>query len=106
MENRNTSNKPYTFGIWTIKPGKESEFINLWSAFAETTVRTYGEIGKAHLLQDIENPSRFITFGEWKSLDIVLNWRESEGFKSFTESAKKLSDDFQPRNLKEIYSTK
>jgi quinol monooxygenase YgiN len=106
MQNSNPSNQPYTFGIWTVKPGKESEFTKLWSAFAESTVVSNGEIGKAHLLQDIDNPSKFITFGAWDSLDTVLKWRESPGFKSFAENARKLCDEFQPRNLKEIYATK
>lgn len=105
MENKNDLNQPYTFGIWTVKPGKESEFSKLWATFADSTTLSYSAIGKAYLLRDIENPSKFISFGVWDSIDTVLKWRNSEGFKTFVANAMRLCEDFQPLNLKLVYAT-
>jgi len=54
-------NQLFSVGIWRVKSGKEKDFIATFGAFAEWVFgRNLGE--RVYLLQDIEQPSRFITF--------------------------------------------
>jgi heme-degrading monooxygenase HmoA len=104
--NRNELNESYTLGIWTVKAGNESEFIKKWSTFANWTSRTNPGIGKAYLLQDTENPSKFISYGTWDYVNTIKRWRESNEFKDFVSNARKLCDEFQPHTMKVVYHTK
>ena len=90
-------NKPIqTVGIWTIKPGQEAAFIGAWSDFAQWMTKNTPGLGKGYLLQDAQNPSRFISTGAWDSVQAVQMWRESEAFQGFVGKAMPLCDDFQP----------
>lgn len=86
----------YTSGIWIVKPGKETEFIQAWQAFAEWTTKNQAEARGAQLLQDIEKPGRFISFGPWKDIGSIGAWRATPEFAEFFARAKLLCDDIQP----------
>jgi pimeloyl-ACP methyl ester carboxylesterase/heme-degrading monooxygenase HmoA len=108
LENRNiagSTGKPYTLGIWKVKPEKEKDFINEWTAFATWTGSNISGSGKAHLLQDKENPLRFISFGSWDSEESISKWRNYNEFKTFVEKVKELCDEFQPNTLNEVSSS-
>ncbi len=86
----------YTAGIWIVKPGKEAEFINIWEKFANWTKKTYPGIKTGRLLQHIEQPGRFVSFGDWASQETIQSWRSSAEFRSFLEKARELCTDIQP----------
>ena len=102
MKNYNQSTETYSLGIWTVKPGKENEFISQWTSFADWTVRNNAGAGKAHLLQDQKDPLRFISFGPWENEDAIQKWRDSNEFKDFVAIVKGLCDNFQPNTLKPV----
>lgn len=97
--------KNYTLGIWKVKPEKEKDFIKEWTNFASWTGRNINGSGKAHLLQDKENPLRFISFGSWDSEESITHWRNYKEFKTFVEKVKELCDEFQPNTLNEVSSS-
>ena len=88
----------YTVGVWTVKPGREEEFIEAWRAFAEQTTERFS-VGSAALLRDRDEPSRFISAGPWPSLDVIEAWRESEFFRDSIGRLRELVDDVQPRTM-------
>ena len=92
----------YTLGIWMLRSGRENEFINEWSRFAKSTSKNTEGNGKAYLLQDEKNPSRFISFGPWQNMDAIKKWRDSEEFKNFVAIVKDLCIDFQPNTMREV----
>jgi quinol monooxygenase YgiN len=92
--------QPYTVGIWTVKPGKEAEFIQAWREFAEWTSKQGLGVGTGRLVQDTENPRRFISFGPWPSVEVIEQWRAMPEFKAFFEKVRELCDEIQPRTLK------
>ena len=94
------NNQLYTLGTWVAKPGKEQEFIKLWTSFAAWTAKNFKGAGKGHLLQDENNPLRFVSFGPWDGPASVQHWRESEEFRTFVGDAGNLLDEFQPGNLR------
>ena len=90
----------YTFGIWTVHPGKEAEFKRLWDEFAQWSSDHQPGGGDARLVQDLETPNRFISYGSWASAEHILAWRGTPEFKAFAAQAQKICDDFRPGRYK------
>ena len=86
----------YSCGIWTVKPGKETEFIHAWQTFANWTSKNQAGMGSAHLLQDMEHANRFLSFGPWESIEKIQEWRDRPEFVAFFAIAKTLCNDIQP----------
>lgn len=63
----------WTHGVWTVKPGKEDEFVARWKEFLPLVERLRGE--HATMLQDRDQPNVFRTFGAWPDLDAVERLR-------------------------------
>lgn len=101
----NTSNQPYTHGLWIVKAGNERAFIEEWSRFAKWTAKNHSGAGKAYLLQDSDNPQQFVSFGPWENTESIKTWREDPEFKKFVSKAKELCDSFQPRSLRRVASS-
>jgi quinol monooxygenase YgiN len=99
MEKNNELDQTYTLGIWMVKPGMETRFIDEWVAFARWTSGNFEGPGRAYLLQDGNNSTRFISFGPWSSTETIQRWRETEEFQRFVAKAKELCNDFQPNTL-------
>lgn len=96
----NKLNQPYTLGTWTVKQGKEKAFVAEWDSFAKWTAKNQPGAGHGYLLQDVQRPQQFVSFGPWDNPEAIADWREKPEFKSFVEKVKQLCDDFQPRSLK------
>jgi len=73
----------YTSGEWLVKPGHEAEFVAAWRAMAEWSVTTIEGASWARLVRDRENPSRFVSFGPWASLEAIAVWRAHPGFDEY-----------------------
>ena len=85
----------WTHGRWTVKPGREEEFVEASRALA-LTMRD--EIGAPlpTFLRDRDRPNVFLTFGRWESLDAIERFRGAvlprvagmqdllDGFEAFT----------------------
>jgi len=95
------SKEIYTLGFWTVKKDKESEFIDAWDKFAQWTMRNQpGTVGTASLIQDVSNPSSFISFGAWENTATIENWRARPEFKVFFAEARELCEDIKPSTWK------
>ncbi|HEY6951936.1 MAG TPA: antibiotic biosynthesis monooxygenase family protein, partial [Bacteroidota bacterium] len=99
-------NQPYTLGVWTARPGQEKAFIAEWERFAKWTSKNYPGAETGYLLQDPEHPQQFISFGPWKNNEAIKAWRESPEFKAFVVKARELCEDFKPRSLVSVASSK
>ncbi len=68
----------YTLGRWRVREGKEGQFIAAWEdvgkAFLELPTPPQG---KGTLVQSINDPLLFYSFGEWPSLEAVQAMREN-----------------------------
>ena len=94
----------YSLGVWTVKPGKESEFIRAWNDFARWTRDTQDGAKDAVLLQDIANPQKFVSFGPWRDLKNTEAWRKTQEFRNAFARFKDLCSDIQPNTLKCVVS--
>lgn len=89
----------YTLGTWTVKPGKEKEFIQAWTSFANWTTHHVAGSGKGYLLQDEKDGLKFVSFGAWADEISIERWRGTKEFQDFAAQVKLLCDDFQPKTM-------
>lgn len=92
----------FTAGLWTTRPGKEEEFIRAWDEFAKWTGKNQTGAGQGQLLQDVENPARFLSFGPWESAERVAEWRGTPEFAAFLVKARELCDEIRPSMLRVV----
>jgi heme-degrading monooxygenase HmoA len=89
-------NELYTCGIWTVKPGNEDEFVAAWEALARWTAEHVPGASWATLVQQEDQPNRFLTFGPWESAEAIDAWRASEGFREGIARIRPLLESFEP----------
>ncbi len=94
----------YTLAVWTVKPGNDAAFVKAWDDFALWTSAHQEGAGTAVLVQDVENPLRFISFGSWPDKDVIVDWRGSAGFKKAFASFRELCSDIQPHIMQSVAS--
>lgn len=89
----------YTHGEWTVKKGREAEFVAAWSDFARWTVDSVEGSSWAKLLRDRDEPRRFVSFGPWRDEAAVAAWRAHPDFQARVAAIQELVDAFVPRTL-------
>jgi quinol monooxygenase YgiN len=89
----------YTSGTWVVKEGSEQASIDAWRDIAEWTSSEMTGTRWAKLMQDDENPNRFLSFGPWESAEAIQAWRESEGFQQPVGRIRELLEGFEPRTM-------
>jgi quinol monooxygenase YgiN len=94
--------QPYTHGHWVVKEGQEDAFQADWQDLADWTSRNVAGavVGEARLLQDIERPTHFYSFGPWQSLDAIDAWRADEGFQQRVGRIRELLESFEANTLR------
>lgn len=85
----------YTAGVWTVREGREEDFIRLWKQLGADTVEGFPNAAGT-LLRDRERPTRFISFGRWQSVEEVERWRSSPAFREVVREMGAVLDDFEP----------
>ena len=95
-------NQLFTSGSWLAKESKEKDFIREWKAFADWSVRKKLGSGAPYLLQNINNPRHFISFGPWPDLATIEKWRRTKEFQTFVKKIKDLCEKFDPSTLKVV----
>ncbi len=88
----------YTLGVWTVKVGRESEFVEAWRDFAEKTAAEF-PAPSAMLLRDLERPNVFISYGPWASLEDIATWRGSATFEQGVARIRDSLDGFEPHTM-------
>ncbi len=66
----------YTLGAWTVKPGNEDTFVESWKAVGAVFAELDAPPGRGTLLQSVQDPTRFYSFGPWPSLDAIQAMRD------------------------------
>ena len=90
--------EPYTSTTWIVKPGQEDEFVRRWTEFAGWSAGQ-GLAAPAMLLRDVEEPTRFVSFGPWEDIQMIWRWRGLTGFQERVASLNEVLVSFEPRTL-------
>jgi heme-degrading monooxygenase HmoA len=93
--------EPYTSTTWIVKPGQEDEFVRRWAAFAEWSAG-HGLAAPAMLLRDVDEPTRFVSFGPWEDIQLIWRWRGLTGFQEHVSSLNEVLVSFEPRTLEQV----
>lgn len=91
--------RPYTSGIWTVRAGREAEFIEEWRELSEWAGAAFPSAGAPALLRDRDRPNIFISFGRWESLDQIDEFRGHPVFAARVGRIRELLESFQPMTL-------
>ena len=91
----------YTTGTWKPNPGSEEAFVEAWSQFAGWASSMPGA-GTLRLVRDLHDPGRFVSFGDWASIDQVRAWKSSPEFRERMARVLQHVDDFQPTELASV----
>jgi len=89
---------PYSSTTWIVKAGQEDEFVRRWNEFAEWS-EGQGLSARAMLFRDLDEPTRFVSFGPWESLQAIARWRTLPGFHEWVAQLNDVLERFEPRTL-------
>lgn len=65
----------YTLGLWRVKDGQEAPFVEAWKELGAHIYALGLEVGPATLIQSVEDPHLFYSFGTWGSLEDIAAMR-------------------------------
>ncbi len=97
-----SDSRPYTAGVWRVKPGRADEFVAAWTEFADWTAANVAGAGWVKLLRDRDDPDRFVTIGPWDSPEAIAAWRAEDGWKERVARIRDLLDGFEPSTLEVV----
>ncbi|MCX6362800.1 MAG: antibiotic biosynthesis monooxygenase [Actinobacteria bacterium] len=89
----------YSYGVWIVKPGREEDFVAGWRELAEWTAANAPGAGIARLLQDEQQPSRFISIGPWDDKRAIAASRSQLGFQERVGKLREMLETYTPANL-------
>jgi hypothetical protein len=89
----------WTHGIWTVKPGREDEFVAGWRELVPIGAGLGG--GDPTLLRDWEHRNVFRSFGPWPDLESIERFREEIGPR--VGNLNNLLESFELFTLGEVY---
>ncbi len=93
------SGEVFTHGRWTVKPGREDEFVAAWSEFAAWSKKDVAGAVWAILLRDQQQRNVFISVGPWETPAAVEAWRANEGFRARVGHIHELLEGFEAMTL-------
>lgn len=93
----------WTHGTWTVRPGREEDFIRTWTDMARRGMAELEPAAPPTLLHDTERPNVFISFGPWRSREDLERFRSSAILRGALESLQPdILEAFEPRVLDEV----
>jgi quinol monooxygenase YgiN len=93
----------WTHGTWTVKPGRDEDFVAFWRSLAEEGMASLDVPEPPSLLRDRERPNVFVTFGPWPDDRAVERFRSSAAFREGVAAMSDLLESFEPRTLDEVW---
>jgi heme-degrading monooxygenase HmoA len=91
--------QPYTSGRWLVKEGRVDEFIGQWTEFTEWSRDSVDGAQHFALIQDANDPRRFLSFGAWEDGDSVRAWRGTPEFGERLGACRELCDEFEAHDF-------
>ena len=88
----------FSQGTWTVKAGQEEEFVEVWTEFAEWSKAELG-MTRGTLLRDLDQPTRFISWGGWKNVQEIQEWRALPGFQERVVRVSSLVESFEAHTM-------
>lgn len=94
----------YAADSWSVKQGKEQEFLKIWVDLANWTKANEKCNISIVLLQDSKQKNLFWSFGPWKTSECVQAWRQQPEFKAALEKLKEVCDEIKLSTMKSVFN--
>jgi heme-degrading monooxygenase HmoA len=85
----------YVSGDWKVRTGSEEEFVARWLAFTGWSLENAPGAESFVLVQDMQRPWHFLSFGTWADLESVRAWRGRAEFAELLGRCRELCESFQ-----------
>ena len=103
MEISGRTGQVYSTGTFLVKPGNEATFIAAWKELVEQVTEQLPEMIDRVLLQDLDQPRRFVTFGPWTDAESWNTWIQTGPGKEVIAKLRALcEEDVQVSTLKSV----
>ena len=94
--------QPFRVGIWQVKPEKAAEFVAAWQSSADWLALKLLDEGGAVLLEDLNDPSRFISFAPVNDPEKVEEVLRSAEFQELWARVMRLCQDARPNRMRVV----
>jgi heme-degrading monooxygenase HmoA len=92
----------YAMGNWSVKEGKEDEFLSRWREFLEWTRGNAAGFQQAFLLRNQDEPRHFRSYSTWDDPTSQQQWRTLPEFEQKLGACRALCDDFESGAYKRV----
>ena len=67
----------WTHGTFTVKAGREDEFVAAWRRLARFAVDDFDLPEPPRFLRDVDRPNVFVAVGPWRDVETLVRFREA-----------------------------
>jgi hypothetical protein len=97
-----TIGQPFRLGMWTVKQPNIPEFIAMWQKSADWISQHLPDEGEGILLQDTEQPNRFISFASSTDIEKAQEVMSRTDYEELFSRVRALCDEVQPHRMKVV----
>jgi heme-degrading monooxygenase HmoA len=94
-----TVGQPYSSGSWVVKEGNDAEFVARWTLFTTWSKENAPGAESFYLIQDAQDPRRYMSFGGWSDAEAVSAWRARPEFQQLLGACRELCDGLRGTRL-------
>ena len=91
--------KAYTIRNWTVKRGRDNDFLATWKVFAGWMISQQGAIGPIRLFKDNLDPAHYISIDSWEDENVRDSIQDSVHFGKQSYKLEQLAMDFSYRSF-------
>jgi hypothetical protein len=96
------SDEVYTLGAWRVRHEKQDEFVESWTALGAHFRNLASPPGPGTLLQSIDDPQEFYSFGSWQSLEAIDAMRSHPDTPAMIGALMALCEDGRPGTFRVV----
>ena len=93
---RTCVNQVYTLGVWHVTDGKQDEFVDAWQRLGRLFLDLPHPPREGTLLQSLDDPLLFYSFGPWESLEDIQEMRKDPEAAAAIQELLDLCEDGKP----------
>lgn len=96
------SDEIYTLGAWRVKEGRQSDFVAAWQELGRFFGYLDNPPGEGTLLQSLDEPTQFYSFGPWQSIEDVQAMRDHPETPAAVGKLMNLCDECRPGTFRVV----
>jgi quinol monooxygenase YgiN len=86
----------YTLASWHVREGQTEAFLQIWRDELAAAFRALNPLAQGTLIQSLEDPNQFVSFGPWASLEEMQAARSAPQVREAIGKLMALCDDARP----------